>query len=154
MKSVIDWNEIVPKLNKGLRDSLMLEAVVMLSEQGYRNTPSMPRGNGQYRVKRAPRERVASTPGRGINRQWLVQGDGQMLSAPGRHYRVLKDAKNPPSRGKIGGVWAKLIESKNSIIAYEGLCAICKGQKATPSATIAQLWERGFIDLAKIAVAS
>lgn len=145
MKSVIDWNEIVPMLKKELRDSLMLEAVLLLTDRpGNRGRAPLtaPRRVGPRSTKMNPQ--AAKRNG---DRSWYAQGDGQFLSAPGRRYRVNKSHPSPPSRGKIGAVWKKLVESKNDTITYEGMAAICKGQDAKLSATVAQLWERNHIEV-------
>lgn len=141
MKSVIDWNEIVPMLPKSMRDSLMLEAVLLLSSV---------RGKGNGSDKR-PRAARALPPAESrLKRQWLNEGDGQVLSAPGRRYRVNKTAKRAPKRGKIGAVWAKLLASKNDAITYEGLASICKGEKVAASAVICALWEAGHIEVERV----
>ena len=153
MKSVIDWNEIVPMLKKELRDTLMLEAVLILSDRPGRRGRTLsqqvrvkhqPRTPGARSTKMNPRPSARAANG---DRSWYSQGDGGYLSAPGRRYRINKSAANAPQRGKIGGVWKKLIESKNDSITYEGMAAICKGQGAMLSATIAQLWERNHIEV-------
>lgn len=141
MKSVIDWNEIVPMLNKPLRDTLMLEAVLLLQREGAR-------GNGGHQRPRSARA-LPSGESR-LKRQWLNEGDGQVLSAPGRRYRVNKNAKRAPQRGKIGAVWAKLVASKNEGITYEGLASICKGEKVPASAIICALWEAGHIEVERV----
>ena len=141
LRSTIDWNEIVPLLKKELRDTLMLEAVLMLSE-----TPRARQFNGR---RTHGRSTLAHPQAPRVNgdRSWYETGDGETLSAPGRRYRVNKDAPRPPYRGKLGAIWKALVASKNDVIAYDGIAAICKGQKAAVSATIAQLWERHFIEV-------
>lgn len=139
MKSVIDWNEIVPLLKKDLRETLMLEAVMLLSVTG------ASKGNGRAR------SRMAAATETKLDRQWLREGDGQKLSAPGRRYRVNKAALRQPQKGTTGAVWRKLVESKNDVIAYEGVASICKGHKVVTSTMICALWERGFIDVEKAA---
>lgn len=153
MRSTIDWNEIVPKLPKAMRDTLFLEAVTILSAAAPRSVPMSPAT--EMRAPRAPR--IQGNSRKKGNRAWLVDGDGKTLGAPGRRYRINKTAATPPSRGKIGAVWAKLIESKNDSITYEGIASICKGQDVSAvSSMICQLWERRFIDIdteKKVAVA-
>jgi hypothetical protein len=146
VKSVIDWNEIVPRLKKDLRDTLMLEAVMLLTAQG----ASKANGLGRSRT------RLAAAPDSKLDRQWLREGDGQKLSAPGRVYRVNKKAERQPSNGKVGAVWKHLCSSQRDTISYEGIASICHGvdKHMAASTMICALWERGFIDVAKVAVAS
>jgi hypothetical protein len=136
MRSKIDWNEIVPLLKKELREQLLAEALVLLSVTGG------PKGNGSR-----PRSRLAAAPDTKLARQWLRDGDGQMLSAPGRRYRLIKDHKRPPANGVIGRVWRRVLESKTDAITYEVLASICKSEKITPSTMICTMWERGFIEV-------
>jgi hypothetical protein len=47
MKSYIDWNELFPLLPKALRDTMLLEAVGLISAAGKRRTrTTKPVGNG------------------------------------------------------------------------------------------------------------
>lgn len=141
MRSTIDWNEIIPLLPKGMRDSLFLEAVTLLAAKAPNMLPI-------DRV-RAPRRAGNSILLRGA-RTWGASGDGYWLAAAGRHYQINKGAPHPPSRGVIGAVWKRLTESKNETIAYEGLMSVCKGAgvtKGKESAFICALWERRFIEV-------
>ena len=133
MRSNIDWNEIVPRLKKPLRDTLMLEAVLMLTDGAKDREPK--------------RDIRISGPVRRGERSWLQDGDGKQLNMAGRYYRINRKAAAQPTRGKIGEVWKKVMECKNDFISYEGLATICTGQKAAVSATICQLWARRHIDV-------
>lgn len=142
MKSVIDWNEMVPLLPKALQETLVLEATQILVK--------MQAAYGAFEeLNNTKRRRLAPAKDSTVHRQWLRVGDGKTLAAMGRRYRVLKDAERPPSRGKIGLVWKKLADSASTVITYEGIASICKGVSGIPvSAAICALWERGFIDVA------
>jgi len=144
VKSVIDWNEMVPLLPKPLQETLVLEAAqIMMRLQGALNAFEELTNTKKRRRRLAP---VSETT---IKRQWLREGDGKTLAAVGRRYHVMRGAKRPPSRGKIGLVWKKLAESSSTVITYEGIASICKGVSGIPvSAAICALWERGFIDVA------
>ena len=143
MKSVIDWNEMVPLLPKPLQETLVLEAAqIMMRLQGALNAYEELTNTKKRRRRLAP---VSETT---IKRQWLREGDGKTLSAAGRRYTINKKSEHPPSRGKIGQVWKHLAGSANAAITYEGIVSICKGVSGIPaSAAICALWERGFIDV-------
>jgi hypothetical protein len=137
MKSLIDWNEIVPLLPKSKREDLMLEAVSILSE-GH-----TPRPRGPYKKSH------------GI-RYWKDTPEGQSakLAAAGRHYRINKDkAEVFRADGKIGKLWKMLLESKNDHITFEGLASLAKGQKLQAAATVSHLWAKGAIDVIEKKVA-
>ena len=123
LRSTIDWNEIVPRLQKPLRDTLFLEAVMMLSGESPSvmpiTAPEVVRTHNPHRNPRPPSVVNA--------RRWGELGDGQRLCYPGRVFKIVKNAKEPPNGGQTGRVWAKLIESKNDQISYEGIASICKG---------------------------
>lgn len=136
MKSLIDWNEIVPLLPKSKREDLMLEAVSILSD-GYapkKRTPGIhPRSSSQY-----------------VDRYWkdTPEGRNSLLATNGRHYRINKSKSNTfRADGSIGKVWKLLCESKNDHITYEGLASIAKGHKLPASAAVSALWSKGFIDV-------
>ena len=140
MKSVIDWNEMVPLLPKALQETLVLEATQILVK--------MQAAYGAFEeLNNTKRRRLAPAKDSTVHRQWLRVGDGKTLAAMGRRYRVLKDAERPPSRGKIGLVWKKLADSASTVITYEGIASICKGVGMPTSAAICALWERKFIDV-------
>jgi hypothetical protein len=136
MKSTIDWNEIVPMLPKALRETLMLEAVSILSDS--------PRPRTRTPGVHPPRKGKISL------RYWRDTPEGQAsaLAAQGRHYRINKSANGVGRQdSKLGRVWKLLVSSKNDHITYEGLASIAKGQKAQTAATISQLWSYGLIDV-------
>jgi hypothetical protein len=126
MKSIIDWNELVPRLPKKMRDDLYLEAVAILSEDD----------DKEEKPKRAKSIRL-----------WEESGDGSHLAKPGRKFKILKNAKRPPNKGAMGTIWLRLKESHSDIITYEGLASICEGQKQRASSVVGYLWGHRFIDV-------
>lgn len=142
MRSTIDWNEIVPRLTKGIRDTLFLEAITMLSAECPQTEPI-----ARVRAKRIPGNLSVRRP---EMRTWGHNGSGGRLCYPGRVFKILRGRPNPPSNGLIGGVWKKLLECKTDTITYEGIASICKGvgvDKGKYSAIVGGLWSRGFIDV-------
>jgi hypothetical protein len=120
-------------LPKPLRDTLLLEAVSILSEE------PRPRTRRPHTVNNTTQMRFWNdTP----------EGHNAMLAAAGRHYRINKDKPSTfRGGGGIGKVWKLLIECKNDHITYEGLTSIAKGQKLAPAATVSALWSKGMIDV-------
>src|SRR5262245_42617232 len=116
MKSLIDWNELIPKLPKKVRDDLYLEAVTYLSEGGKSREPKVE----EKREKKSAKRRI-----------WGLSGEGRHLAVPGRKYKINKN-RNLTFRGDVSGpreLWQKLRDSHNEIITYEGIASICKGIK-------------------------
>ena len=144
MRSTIDWNEIVPKVEKGLRDALYLEAIMLLSGQP---TPrAEPVLAAQIALGEKPRR---IPPSQLLLRRWGELGDGNRLWHPARTFKILRDTKARANGGQTGKVWAKLKESKNDQIGVSGFSSICKGagiDKGKWSAMACNLWSRGFID--------
>lgn len=133
MRSTIDWNEIVPRLkDKGLRDTLFMEAIMMLSDVAPRALPVRTHVNRRGKPQRT----------------WGAEGDGKRLNGIGRYYRINKNAERTPTIGKLGEIWRKLIAIKDDVIPYETFAAIVKSSKGETASTICQLWERHFIDTA------
>lgn len=126
MKSKIDWNEIIPKLKKEMRDSLYLEAVAILSDE-------------------EPIEKKISE-----DRVWEKEGDGQYLAKPGRKYHIWKSvARQIRPSSKVNKFWEKLKELNKEIISYEVMDSIANGMDTNVSQMIVYLWARKFIDIAK-----
>lgn len=135
MNSIIDWNELVPRLPKQIRDTLYLEAVALLSEQD----------EGEP-VRRRKKKKSTATK----MRDWATDGDGQRLSAPGRKYRINKGSPvglHPNS--EIGKLWKYVLESKGDSITYEGLASIAQGYPDLRGAAdvVYYLWARRLIDI-------
>lgn len=141
MKSTIDWNEIFPLLKKPLRDTLLLEAVEILSRQPRPEAEPPRRGN------RTPGGTAGGDGIRALGlRSWRIDGPGGTLAAEGQWYRINRKVEGP-RRGKIGRVWKLLKESQNDTISYSGLLSIIKGQEGQGSSVVAQLWENRCIDV-------
>jgi hypothetical protein len=143
MKSLIDWNEIVPMLPKSKREDLLLEAVAILSESPRPRTRTP--GVHPPRVgKSAPIRYWKDTP----------EGAKAMLATHGRQYLIHKEINGSfRPDGKIGRIWKLLVESKNDHITFEGLASIAKGQKLQAATAISQLWSKGLIDVIEKKVA-
>ena len=143
MRSTIDWNEIVPLLKQGLRDTLYMEAITLLSNEAPKMMPY--RREGRVRGVRIP----GNTLKKGL-RIWGANGDGQRLCHATRVFRIVKDSKYAPRDGHAGQVWKKLTESKNETISYPGIASICKGvgvEKAKWSAVAGAFWARGLLEV-------
>lgn len=133
MKSIIDWNEMVPKLPKKMRDDLYLEAVAILSED-------------DDEIEASTKNKKKS---KGY-RNWEKQGDGHHLAAPGRRYRIMKRRKHHFRTQWMIEIWDKLLASQNDIITYEGLASIFMGVKEAKGGVnlfIANLWARHFFEV-------
>jgi len=140
LKSMIDWNEIVPLLRKDLQETLMLEAVMILS---------------------APRRRPAAEAPRkpAVNgfRYWREKGDGGTLADGSRVYLINREAKLQLRTDSMAGkVWKNVREMKGETISYAGMATLCKamGQTGRQGYFIGYLWGRGLIDIKKVAIAS
>lgn len=136
MNSIIDWNELVPRLPKQIRDTLYLEAVSLLSEQdGDDPKPKRKKKKTSTAIKM---------------RDWKSDGDGQKLAAPGRKYRINKGtAVNINPTSEIGKLWKYVLESKGDSISFEGLASIAAGYPDLRSEAdvIYYLWARRLIDV-------
>lgn len=135
MKSIIDWNELVPKLPKKMRDDLYLEAVAILSkddDEAEQEQTKKKKNNG-YRI-------------------WEKEGDGHHLAAPGRKFKINRNAKAIKTFRHEGtrAFFQKLVDSHNEIITYEGIASIFaghKGVKGTVNMLIANFWARRLLDV-------
>ena len=143
MKSQIDWNEIIPLLRKDLRETLMLEAVILLtanreSEAGSGSAPARRRGNGKSL------------------RYWGVRGDGAHLAHISRIYIIHKQKNGLRTDSLMGKLWTKLIESKADTITYPGIASLCKGiagLEGKQSAAVSYLWSHHLIEVSQKRVA-
>jgi len=131
VKSVIDWNELVPRLPKKVRDDLYLEAVAILSQQD----------EGTPQPKNKPRSPDV--------RSWRKQKIPGDLNMPGRIFRINKGLdKKIDETAQFGRVWALLKESRTDTISVEGINSISKGIGVPRlSDVVWYLWARGFIDV-------
>lgn len=137
MKSVIDWNELVPRLPKKVRDDLYLEAVAILSQQDDEARP------------RKARRKAVKLP-QDYKRKWSDEGIPGSLAAPGRKFRVIKDSKvatNPES--KMGKVILALRKLANDIITVEGINSVAKGAGISerPQEAVEYLWARRLLEV-------
>lgn len=132
MKSIIDWNELIPRLPKKMRDDIYLEAVAILSEDDSKEEPV-------HRKK---------SKGPGL-RIWEEEGDGHHLAKAGRKYTINKKAKVKFNDGSdMERVFNLLRDSHNDTITYEGLVSIIHGvTKKSPQPITAYLWKRRLIDV-------
>ncbi len=134
LKSMIDWNEIVPRLPKAKREDLYLEAVAILSAA----EPPEPRyiaANRRYRSKM---------------RLWKAEHPNELLADKCRRYsinREMKGAMKVRANSGCGRVWTHLLNSKNDSITYEGLASLAKGQKLQPASLVSALWSKRLIDV-------
>jgi hypothetical protein len=129
MKSMIDWNEIVPMLPKAMRDDLWLEAVTLLS-------------SGEKPVKKPS----SKSHNNGYKRLWTKDGPGGTISSV-KSFIIHKDKVSLRPDSKAGKAWALIRTSKNDVMSYAGLASIFAGQKLEPAAAVSQLWAKGFIDV-------
>ena len=109
MKSHIDWNELFPRFKKELKDTLLLEAVTLLSTSRQRNGHDKPEEavvvkRGRRRLKRGQKSYAQRL------RHWGKDGNGGKLSKAGRRYKIVRDSPMAPKRSssKIGKIWAVL----------------------------------------------
>jgi len=134
MKSTIDWNEIVPRLPKKIRDDLYLQAVVMLSEE----RPADKEANGHL----APRSGY---------RRWREAGDGAPLWNRQRRYRINKivgDKAFTRPETVIFKIWQDLSKLNRVEIGHGELAALAKAYNRDNAAALAcALWERRAIDV-------
>lgn len=134
MKSIIDWNELVPKLPKKMRDDLYLEAVAILSQE-------------DDQEEREPTRTKKKKKG---YRVWEKEGDHKHLAAPGRKFRINKRMKLNARVQWMNELWEKLQGMQNDVITYEGIASLYSGQKGvkgTVNLFIANMWARKFIDV-------
>lgn len=149
--SKIDWNEVVPLLPKDMRDSLYLEAVVMLAEN---DTAAMTEEapyskNKTMRQRRKQYRKGNKMKADGLERRyWRAEHPGERLVVPGRRFRINKETpwRTNPSSAQ-GRAWTTLKEMKNGHITTEGLYAVAKGNKLDGSQMVAHMWTNRQIDV-------
>jgi hypothetical protein len=141
IKSHIDWNELFPLLPRTLKDSMLLEAVQILSAGATR--------------KRRSRRPPAGVDGNVANvllpktlRNWEEQGDRKVLAKPGRHYRIVS-SKPPITKGAVKDIWDKLLEHKGDFVAYETILKTVKNDKTVATNNINYLWRTGRLEIAQ-----
>lgn len=131
IRSHIDWNELFPMLPKQLRDTMLLEAVTVLSKAGQppRRNRALPGGITD--------EPNASLPN--SLRTWARDGDGKRLAGPWRHYRIIV-SRTQITKGEIKGIWEAILATGKDFIAYEGILKICKQDKILTTNSINYLY--------------
>jgi hypothetical protein len=141
IRSHIDWNELFPLLPRTLKDSMLLEAVQILSAGATR----------RRRSRRAPPGvdgNVANAVLPQTLRTWAEKGDGKVLAKAGRHYRIVS-SKPPISKGEVKNTWDKLLEHKGDFVAYKTVLKMVKGDKVAASNNINYLWRTGRLEIAQ-----
>lgn len=149
--SKIDWNEVVPLLPKDMRDSLYLEAVVMMAESDtaalteeapYSKNKTMRQRRNQYR-----KQNISKANGL-ERRYWRKLHPNESLVVSGRRFKINRDVKRRVQIGSAQGrAWTQLKESKNDYITTEGLYAIAKGNKIEGAQLVSNLWTHHQIDV-------
>ncbi len=141
MKSHIDWNELFPRFKKELKDTLLLEAVTLLSTSRQRNGHDKPEEavvvkRGRRRLKRGQKSYAQRL------RHWGKDGNGGKLSKAGRRYKIVRDSPMAPKRSssKIGKIWAVLTKHNQDSVGYESLIDMAEQMELEPHATVANLW--------------
>ena len=139
MKSFIDWNEVFDELPKALRETLMLEAVQVLS-QGKKG-----------KTRRGPRLVVEKGSPPAVLpeslRTWSRDGtDRAPLAAPERHYRV-NSTKSDITKGDVKLIWEQICKHKGDFIAYETILKMCGGDRAKAGVHINYLWRTQRLDV-------
>ena len=140
IKSHIDWNELFPLLPRTLKDSMLLEAVQILSA-----------GATKRRSRRAPPGvdgNVANAILPKTLRAWAEKGDGKGLAKEGRHYRIVS-SKPPITKGGVKDIWDKLLDHKGDFVAYETILKMVKGNKVDAVNNISYLWRTGRLEVAQ-----
>jgi|SRR5882672_9013756 len=144
VKSHIDWNEMFPRLKKELRDTLLLEAVTLISVSRHR-------ANGEHKPARVIKRRGQKRPMK--DRHWRESGDGGKLCREDRVYKVMADASPNPNIGghnsKLAKVWAVLTKHGTGTVTYEALSDLVEQVGLQPPATSAQLWGARRIEVVK-----
>jgi len=124
IQSHIDWNELFPLLPKPLRDSMLLEAVTLLS------TPHRSRNGAAVESSTSKRHGI----------RWTGTG---RLACAGRKYNINRTAFQGRGFGALGKLRKQLIESKGDTITYEGIVSLQKGNEFQAQRSIFALWKQG-----------
>lgn len=139
MKSTIDWNEIVPKLPKKMRDDLYLQAVTLLSEEEPVHVPSRrTKGNGKFPYQHKNR------------RYWRDHTDGASLWRSDRRYRINKEAGGKAFRAgtNVAVAWAELLKLNKVEVSYAEMMAVAKlYNKHNTGSLVSNLWSRKAVDV-------
>jgi len=140
IRSHIDWNELFPLLPRTLKDSMLLEAVQILSTGATR----------RRRGRRPPGVdgNVANAVLPQTLRTWAEKGDGKALAKAGRHYRIVS-SKPPISKGGVKDIWDTLLDHKGDFVAYETILKMVKSDKTAANNNISYLWRTGRLEVAQ-----
>ena len=144
IKSHIDWNELFPLLPKAIRDSLLLEAVTLLSastRKTRRTRRPLVGDNGSLNPQ--PNVQLPDSL-----RIWEESGDGHTLAAKGRHYRIIS-SKPPITKGEVKVFWEKLLDHKGDFVAYETILKMCGNHKKLAVNCVNYLWRTGRLEVAQ-----
>jgi hypothetical protein len=145
IKSHIDWNELFPLLPRATRDTLLLEAVTLLSADPTKRRKSRqaPLGEdiGPDTILSSKNAQLPKTL-----RTWAEKGDNRPLAAPGRHYRIVS-SKPPITKGEVKAIWEGLLERKTDYVAYETVLKTLKGDRVKTSNHINYLWRTGRLEV-------
>jgi hypothetical protein len=147
LRSHIDWNELFPHFKKELRETLMLEAVTILSGRRPSTTTAAAAPKPvKHRIVRAAK------PTTRYKRRWSIDGTGGRLAHAGRVYRIVLDPSlNYPSplrpNSKLATLWNVLSKHKTETVTYEGMVDLCDQIDLGVHATIANMWSMGLLEV-------
>lgn len=140
-KSYIDWNELFPLLPKTVRDSMLLEAVQIIS-------------TGKSRRRSAPRRPQEEANGAeavlpASLRTWASAGDGHALAAEGRVYRIIY-SRPPIHKGDVKELWDKLSSMTAQTVTFEHILRLnSKAERHVTVSHVNYLWRTGRLEVDK-----
>lgn len=149
LKSNIDWNEMFPHFKKELRDTLLLEAVTILSSRRVTNGHDKPARIVQRKaLVEATTEKKQSHTNQ-YSRYWRKHGPGGKLARAGRSYSINRNAKSPPIKKgtKLIKIWNVLLRNGADSFTFEAFIDLCNNAGLDGNATLSQLWSKGCIEV-------
>lgn len=149
--SKLDWNEIVPLLAKDMRDSLYLEAAILLAADSavevMEEAPFTKKQTMRQRRNKYRKQNIAKADGL-ERRYWRQMHPDESLVVAGRRFKINKDVKRRVQIGSAQGrAWTQLKEMKGDYITTEGIYSIAKGNKIEGAQLVSNLWTHHQIDV-------
>jgi hypothetical protein len=142
----LDWNAIVPALPAELQELIMehLQRALVASlnpKAPAATSHKARRGNGTVAVHNRDNLRIWNTS---------PEHDGKPLTVKGRQFRINTGHHNSPRQvaSKVFKLW-ELLAKEGTTVSCERLRALAKGLGMMDGITVAQLYERGLIDILK-----
>lgn len=140
----IDWNEVIPKLSKKLKNDLCMEVATLLLDGTSVEAPYT-----KFKTARQRRRQQRKGNGALPKRLWQSDHPGQRLAAAGRKFKINKNhiVRQVHQDSGAGRIWAQLKESKGDTITTEGLYSLAKGHNMKGAALVSHFWADHRIDV-------